>query len=389
MHISDVAPSEIDDLLDLTVRAFGEPTPERMERRRRLSEARIADGRALGVRDDGRLIAAASIIDMTQYWHGRAVPLAGVTGVVVAPEDRGRGVGPLLMKAVLERAADRGWPLSMLYPATSGVYRRVGYETAGSLMSYSLPIAPLRELAPRGGPQVKLRRAGAADAAEVIDVLHRVHAAGRHCGPTARREEEIQRWLAPDRVYAYLADDGLLAYSWSDGNSAITVEYLAAASADTLRALWGVVASNGTVADRVFAVLAPGDPVFWLTRDPIAVPYEDWRWMLRVVDLPSAIAARGFPRSVRAETALAVDDATLPANTGTWRLTIADGTGEATPAPGATPAAHLDARGLAALYAGTATGTLRLTGLLTGGDPAADAALDAAFACRAYALDSF
>lgn len=99
MHICDVAPSEIDDLLDLAVRAFGEVTEERTERRRRAARARIADGRCLGVRDDGRLIAAAAIIDMTQYWHGRAVPLAGVTSVVVAPEDRGRGAGPLLMTA--------------------------------------------------------------------------------------------------------------------------------------------------------------------------------------------------------------------------------------------------------------------------------------------------
>lgn len=77
MHICDVAPSEIDDLLDLAVRAFGEVTEERTERRRRAARARIADGRCLGVRDDGRLIAAAAIIDMTQYWHGRAVPLTG------------------------------------------------------------------------------------------------------------------------------------------------------------------------------------------------------------------------------------------------------------------------------------------------------------------------
>lgn len=389
MHICDVAPSEIDDLLDLAVRAFGEVTEERTERRRRAARARIADGRCLGVRDDGRLIAAAAIIDMTQYWHGRAVPLAGVTSVVVAPEDRGRGAGPLLMTAVLERCAARGRPLSMLYPATSGVYRKVGYETAGTLLSYSMSIVPLRELVPRGGPQVKLRRAGAADAAEVIDVLDRVHAAGGHCGPTVRIAEEIQWWLESERVYAYLADDGLLAYSWSDANSVITVEYIAAASADTLRALWGVVASNGTIADRVSAVLAPDDPVFWLTRDPIAVPRDIYRWMLRVVDLPSALAARGFPSSVRAEVVLAVDDATLPGNTGTWRLTIADGTGRADPAPGAAPDAHLDARGLASLYAGTPATTLRLTGLLTGGDSATDGALDAAFACRAYTLDTF
>jgi predicted acetyltransferase len=389
VQICDVLPADIDDLLDLVHRAFGGVTAEHTARRRRAAEARIADGRFLGVRDGGRLIAAAAIIDMAQYWHGRAVPLAGITSVVVAPEDRGRGAGPLLMTAVLERSAARGWPLSMLFPATSAVYRKVGYETAGPLASYTFPTAPLRALASRGGPQVELRRVGAADAAEVVDVLSRVHAAGGHCGPTVRRVEEVQWWLAADDVFTYLADDGLLAYSWADGNDAIEIEYLAAGSEPTMRALWGVVASNGSIADRVYAPLAPDDPVFLLIRDPVSMPRDVDRWMLRVVDVPSAIAARGFPPSARAETVLSVDDPTLPGNTGTWRLTVAGGTGRAEPAPAETPAARLDARGLAALYAGTPTETLRLTGLLTGGDPATYAALDAAFTCRAFTLDSF
>jgi Predicted acetyltransferase involved in intracellular survival and related acetyltransferases len=29
---------------------------------------------------------------MRQWWHGRAVPMAGVAGVTVAPEYRGQGV---------------------------------------------------------------------------------------------------------------------------------------------------------------------------------------------------------------------------------------------------------------------------------------------------------
>ncbi|HEY3688370.1 MAG TPA: GNAT family N-acetyltransferase [Streptosporangiaceae bacterium] len=389
MQTCDLLPADLDDLLDLVVRAFGGVTAEHTARRRRTAEARIADGRSIGVRDGGRLIAAAAIIDMAQYWHGRAVPLAGVSSVVVAPEDRGRGAGPLLMKAVLERSAARGRPLSMLFPATSAVYRKVGYETAGPLTSYIFPAAPLRALAPRGGPQVRLRRVGAADAAEVIGVLSRVHAAGGHCGPTVRRAEEVQWWLAADDVFTYLADDGLLAYSWADANNAIAVEYLAAGSEATMRALWGVVASNGSIVDWVYAPLAPDDPVFWLTRDPVAMPRDVERWMLRVVDVPSAIAARGFPPGARAETVLTVADPTLPGNAGTWRLTVADGTGRADPAPSEPGATRLDIRGLAALYAGTPAETLRLTGLLTAGDPATDAALGAAFACRAFTLDSF
>ena len=37
---------------------------------------------------------------MRQWWYGRAVPMAGVAGVKVAPEDRGRGVGRAVMTAL-------------------------------------------------------------------------------------------------------------------------------------------------------------------------------------------------------------------------------------------------------------------------------------------------
>jgi hypothetical protein len=49
----------------------------------------------------------------------------------------------------------------------------------------------------------------------------------------------------------------------------------------------------------------------------------------------------------------------------------------------------LGPRGLAALYAGTSLATLRLAGLAAGGTPAADAALDAAFAATPYVVDDF
>ena len=49
----------------------------------------------------------------------------------------------------------------------------------------------------------------------------------------------------------------------------------------------------------------------------------------------------------------------------------------------------LSARGLAALYAGTPVATLRRAGLADGGSPAADAALDGAFAATPFMLDGF
>jgi len=49
----------------------------------------------------------------------------------------------------------------------------------------------------------------------------------------------------------------------------------------------------------------------------------------------------------------------------------------------------LGSRGLAALYAGTPVGSLRLAGLVSGGTRDSDASLDAAFAATPYMVDDF
>jgi predicted acetyltransferase len=115
--------------------------------------------------------------------------------------------------------------------------------------------------------------------------------------------------------------------------------------------------------------------------------------MLRVVDAPAAIAARGFPAGISLSVPLVISDHARPANSGRWQLTVSDGKGVLVPnGSGILPAASdltLGARGLAALYAGTPVTTLRLAGLASGGAAGTDAALDAAFAATTFMLDDF
>jgi hypothetical protein len=70
---------------------------------------------------------------------------------------------------------------------------------------------------------------------------------------------------------------------------------------------------------------------------------------------------------------------------------VADGAGELIPNGGVPSPGRLTlgARGVAALYAGTPVASLRLAGLASGGTPAGDAALDAAFAAAPFMLDEF
>src|SRR5262249_53010374 len=121
-------------------------------------------------------------------------------------------------------------------------------------------------------------------------------------------------------------------------------------------------------------------------------------WMLRLIDVRSAVEARGFPASVEVSVQLELADNVLPANAGRWRLEVGDGCGkmarigpiDLNGTEGYDPVVRLGSRGLAALYAGVPLGTLRRAGLAQGGDQATDAGLDSAFGGRpAFMVHAF
>jgi predicted acetyltransferase len=388
-----------DQYADLSVRAFGPADPKRIRER---TEPIVAGGRGLGAFDGDRLIGTALFHDMRQWWYGRAVPMAGVAGVKVAPEHRGRGIGPALMTALTGLMTERGYPLAALYPATMGIYRSLGWELAGHKYEAVLPARALRSM-PRPDSQALkgIRRPRPDDAAEVIGVVGRAHESARDCGPITYDEPIVRRWLADADAYTYLAPDGFLDYRWQHGHHEIYVGRLVAASAETTAALWSVVASHSSVADTVRALVGPSDPFWWLLREQEANIAERFSWMLRLLDAPAAIAARGFPAAADLAVPLVIADDLCPANTGRWELTVRAGAGILSgygtgrgaspghPAPVTGEALTVGARGLAALYAGIPVETLRRTGLAGGGSPDGDAALDAAFAASPYMLDDF
>jgi len=364
---------------------------------------RARQGLFLGAFAEGRAAGAAMIHDLRQWWVGREVPCAGIASVKVAPELRGRGVGRRLMTAVLATVAERGYPLSALFPATMPVYRSLGWELAGGKYQATIParslwtlVAPDKDAGSAGSGGAGVRRAGAEDAARIIGIIGRAHRAARDAGALTWDEGPFRQWLGRADLYSYLAgDEGFAAYRWGgDGpHGQLFVERVHAVTPEALRALWSVIASHSSVTRTVTALTAPDDPFWWLTAERDATISRRSMWMLRVVDGPAAIAARGFPPAVAAAVPLEINDPARPANSGRWQLEVADGQGALTPvasstARGETPLT-LGARGLGALYAGTPVATLRLAGLAAGGTPDADAALDAAFAARAYMVDDF
>jgi predicted acetyltransferase len=401
----EIRPFTRDDDLEpefaLRHRAFGSIRPGDKPKWRASIEASVGEGEIFGAFDAGRLVASARFLPMQQWWHGQVMPMAGVAGVKVAPEERGRGVGKALMAGLLADIASRGYPVSTLYPSTLSIYRALGWEVGGGLYEATLPSRALAGLAAPdpvlGGPDAGepdapgLRPAGPADAAAVIETLGRVHQALRQCGPSTRDPAEVARWLDDEDHFAYLADDGFLGYGWADGHDLLRVDLVAASSAGTSRAFWRILSSHATMAETVRVRQTPDDPVTWLLRDPAVVSHREEMWMLRLVDAAHAIGARGFPASVTVCAQLELTDSVRPGNSGRWSLEVSGGAGKLSPAAGTAggSALRLGARGAAALYAGVPVATLRQAGLAAGGDPATDEALDSAFGGTAFMTDYF
>ena len=173
---------------------------------------------------------------MRQYWLGQPVKMGGVSSVKVAPEHRGRGIGRTLMTELLNLIAERGYPLSALYPATMPIYRSLGWELAGARHNFSI-LACCVAVRPSSKPDkaargagaghqdVPVRRAGPADAATVINVIAQSHRAARDAGPLTWDEGPAAQWLGRKDLYSYLAgDDGFAAYQMADMGGALWVE---------------------------------------------------------------------------------------------------------------------------------------------------------------------
>ncbi len=384
MEIRDVTSGDLDAVLDGRKRAFGPIASSDAETWRKMIEPILAEGRYLGAFDGSRLVGTTRINPYIQWWHGRPMSMGGVASVTVAPEDRGRGVGRLLIQATIDRSAELGHVVSALYPATTPLYRGMGWEHAGVQAQATLPAEALRTLSPRDSA-VKLRRMGPDDAPELMAVLEHVYASTRASGPLGWDERTWRLWLSDDEDFCYLADDGYVIYRWRGRE--IDVDNLVAGSEATARALWSLVGSASSVAKSVKACVEPDDPVFWLLRERTYDEVKQTRWMFRLIDVPAAVARRGYPAGVTLDTVVEVDDPQRPANSGAWRVQVASGSGTATATSGTGPRVSIG--GLSALFAGVPTATLRRTGRLTGGSPDTDDRLDAAFAAKPYMIDYF
>ena len=137
ISVEDLRSGDEEDAFRLGKQAFGFTDPFDPER------PHLADGRHLAAYLDGRLVAQVRRHPFGQYFGGRRVACAGISGVTVAPQARKRKLARRMLLESLDRAAADGEAIAALYPTTAALYRSVGFEVAGWWVQRGVPIGEL------------------------------------------------------------------------------------------------------------------------------------------------------------------------------------------------------------------------------------------------------
>ncbi|EID10284.1 GNAT family N-acetyltransferase [Mycolicibacterium phlei] len=352
----------------------------------------LEPGRTLGLFRNGVLVATTDAATGTLTLPGgRLVGHAGVTHVGVSPTHTRQGLATRLLTHQLRDIHARGEVVASLRASEATIYERFGYGVASVSQSVEVDArrAVLRPDVPRD-PQVWL-----IDQDQAWDLLPRIYRENRPTRPGSidrpsvwweTRQLKAENGPRPSYVAVYGepgAERGFVRYhpintdGWfTSDDRAVVVDDLFAPTPQAYLALVTFLLDLDLVDRLLFTSLPVDDPLPWLLTDRRAVRItgiRDETW-LRVVDVAAALGGRTY-RDAGTVT-VTVNDAVLPHNSGTFRVSAEGATRVEEPAQLEADIAAVSA----ALLGGTPWRALAAAGLVTVHEPDALTRADRLFA---------
>jgi predicted acetyltransferase len=336
--------------------------------------------RDLFICDGDLVVANAAAYTRELSVPGGVLPTAHVTMVAVRATYRRRGLLRRLMRQQLSEIHSAGRePLAALWASEGGIYQRFGYGTGTLRLAFDADRQHVR-LLPRAGHHGGRLRESSPDTArpQLMEVYervrrdrpgwssrgarwwdHRLHDPAEDRGGHMARSAVL--YEGPDGTDGYALWRVKQDWDATGSKSVVEVHELVAATPAAYVELWRFLLSVDLTRYVRFWAGSWDEPLLHLVADPRALGgrHQEALW-LRIVDVPTALAARRYSAPI--DVVLEVADDLLPANAGRWRL-HADGGSTTCRRTDATPDLRLDVADLAASYLGAVSlGTLAAAG---------------------------
>lgn len=331
--------------------------------------------------ENGRMIAMTQVYDMTQWFGGRPMTMAGIAAVATVPDRRGGGVTPQLLRAALANARASGAVLSTLYPSRAAFYRRMGYEYAGALTQYRVSLADLP--APSGVAAEDF----AGDDLEPIRSCYRAFAERQNghiecVDDDFWRQRVLRRWNpdVPGRAVVVRGEAGFDGYATYQLEALpdtwgfrISCLHFVGRSEGALRSLLSYFQNFRGIGQTLSWWGPPNEPLGLLLGGggETLQPSRTVRFMTRILDVARALEARGY-LLMEASATFSVQDDLFEENCGAFRIEVHEGRARVarSGASGVTP---IPIGALSTLFAGYLMGDdLVRVGVLRAGDPSAE-----------------
>ena len=313
----------LDDPLDAFVSIAAESLNASDRAQWRKYVDRVGRENLRGVYDGSRLSGGMGFYRTAHWFGGHEIPCGGFSAVSISPADRGSGACAALLRSVLEELHREDVPLASLYASTQRLYRTVGFEHAGTRSQYSIPMSSIAS-SDRSLPVHRFESAPI----DKLSIIANTRAA-RTNGNITRTDGLWQRVTDPydGGAVTYLLGDlaapegfAILKSGTRKGGvpQPLVSTDVAANTPAAKRRLLALVRDHRSMCDSFQWFGSPSDPLIFLA-DEQWVTLKYWmRWMLRIVDLPAALSARGYCSHVQGTLHLEIEDELLTGNDGRW-----------------------------------------------------------------------
>lgn len=343
------------------------------------------------IRENKEIVGGLVTIPMGQWWGGVTVPMTGIAGVGIAPEFRGSGAALSLMQQAIRELYENDVSISVLYPATQRLYRKVGYEQGGSFCSWEISAQSI---------QIKEQPLPVQSVPLDSEIFYELYTKqGKNINGYLNRNQTIwNRIIQPsdkEVFYGYIIGstekpEGYITisqYSQDSDSILSVVDWVTLTNAAT-KTFWSFLSNHRSQIDKIRWRSSAIDNLTLILPEQTVKNRFIQRWMLRIINVEKALSTRGYFSGIETELHLEIKDDLIAENNGKFILSVVEGHGNIE--KGGKGELKLDIKGLASLFTGLfSPQQLQLAGKIEGTEKALSQAKQIFTSTSPWMMDFF